>query len=386
MEPRERVGAADSAAVASPPPAPAADEPAQAWPEDAETPPDEPSVAALLGHAPLLAIVSAFAALADVGCNRILVPMIAGHVDDDFVRWLVGIGAWPRNLAALAGLVALTIALVSYLRMRGYASMVRRLFVASFAGIFMPTVVLAIVMPRERTQGEVVIFATAAANILATLLASTSTRARAPVAWRAGAGLVGLATFCSLAWLTASRVRGIALTSVGPKLAALSAGAAELGYIAVLVLVAALVVPRSPRIRDRIALGVGVATLVASLAAFVVSWRWLRADFATVLYAAQRVDLLIDAAPLVYAVPIAVALGGGVAALCGADAIRRQAGAGLLLFTAAGCAPRSPGALLTMLLGAALISRAVLARAATDEPAAPVTTPRAPDSGAPPRS
>lgn len=375
MEPRERVGEADPEAAAPPPPEASGSDPISTWPEDSAPAVDEESVATWLGHAPLLAIVSAFGALADVACNRILVPMIAGRVDDDVVRWLVGIGAWPRNLAALSGLVALTIALVAYLRMRGYASMVRRLFVASFAGIFMPTVVLAIVMPRERTQGEVVIFATAAANVLATLLASTSARARAPVAWRVAAGLVGLATFCALAWLTASHVRGIALTSMGPKLAAFSASAAELGYIAVLVLVAALVVPRGPSVRDRIALGVGVATLVASAAAFFVSARWLRADFGTVLYAAQRVDLLIETAPLVYVAPISIALGGGVAALCGSDSVQRQAGAGLLLIAAAGCAPRSPGSLLTMLLGVALIARAVLARSAEDTPPTPVTPP-----------
>lgn len=374
MEPSERVGAADSGAVATQSSPLADDSAISAAQADAELPPDELSSTGLLSHAPLLSIMAAFGALADVACNRILVPMIAGRAPDDLVRRLIGIGAWPRNLAALAGLIALTIALVSYLRMRGYASMVRRLFVASFAGIFMPTVVLAIVMQRERTQGEVVIFATAAANVLATLLASTSARARAPVAWRAAAGLVGIATFCALAWLTASRVRGIALTSIGPKLAALSASAAELGYIAVLVLLAVLVIPRGPAVRDRIALGVGVATFVAVAAAFVVSARWLRADFGTVLYAAQRVDLLIETAPLAYAAPIAIALGGGVAGLCGSDAIRRQAAIGLLLFTAAGCAPRSPGSLLTMLLGAALIARAVLAHAdaAADTAAEPV--------------
>jgi len=315
---------------------------------------------------PLLGLVAMAAALADLSVNGVAIRSLAETLSHPALLTLSRWGELPRNLAAIAGLVALPAALLGYLRTRRWANVQRRLIIAGFAGIFLPVVALATVLspdvlPHDERTLKLVKVGVGAANVLAVLLGLVAVRRSAPVGLRIGVALATASCFFAFSSLAMGELRFVAATRIGLLAHIGLRQMGEVTYLMLPISVAISLVPRAPDLRSRLALGAGVASALAIAGVFAWGVVALRSDFAVVLYGAQRTDLLAEVAVWGYALPLAVGFGAGAAGLASTEAGRRQAGAGLLLLLAAGFAPRTPGGLLTMVLGMALLSRASIA-------------------------
>ena len=98
--------------------------------------------------------MAALAALVDLVWNRVAVRLVTD--DDTGIAWMRA-GVFPRNLAAVAGMVALSWSLFVFLRMAGYARLTRRLTLSAVAGLLLPAFLLAIVIQKERVSIFVVL-------------------------------------------------------------------------------------------------------------------------------------------------------------------------------------------------------------------------------------
>lgn len=316
-----------------------------------------------LATTPLLGMLAVVGALLDLAINRFAVRTLGGVLEHPTLVTLSRWGELPRNLAAVCGLVALTLALLSVLRTPEHAPVRRRLSIAGFAGIFLPTTALATLLPAERTSTQIVLFGTGAANVLAVLLGLTAARRTAPAGIRAGLALVAVSAFFAFVSLVVSLLQPLPHSAMGVTVAMTMRRIGEVTFLLAPLAIGASVLPRAATLRARIALGAGVLAFGATLA---LGW-WglaeLRGDFAVVLYGAARVELLLEQAPMAYVLLFAAAIGIGTAALASGDAAHRQAGAGVLLLVAAGFAARSPGRLLMLVLAVALLARACIALA-----------------------
>lgn len=333
---------------------------------------------------PVLGLLAAVAALASLAVNGFLVQALAGAVPHPTLIQLDRWGDLPRNLAAIAGTIALGAALYGFLRYPRYAPIRRRLLLAGFAGIFIPTVALAAILPAERVPVDVIQFSMSAASILTVFFGLTGLRWPAPRSVRLALGLLTASVFLAFGWFVLDWLDP--LTGWG-SIALVLRRAGEIAYLAVPLVAAGGTLPllaRERRIGGLVAFG---ATTLVVLAAFIALRLTLRADFAIVLYGAQRVEILLDAAPLVYAFPLSVAFGVAAAALASRDGTFRQAGTALLLVVAGGYAPRAPAHLLMMVLGAALLSRVAIALAERRFAHAPAMKPsEKPRRAAPPEA
>ena len=310
---------------------------------------------------PLLGMLAAVAALADLAINRVALRTLGGTLTHDELLVLSQWGHLPRNLAAIAGLVALTLALLAVLRTPMHAPVRRRLSIAGFAGIFLPTTALATLLPAERTSDQIVLFAVGAANVLAVLLGLTAARRPAPWGIRAGTALISVSAFFAFVALLVSVVEPLAHTAFGLAANAVLRRIGEVCFLIAPIAIGASLSTRRPRTtRDKVALAVGIVTF---LVAACVGW-WgldeLASDFGIVLYGAARVELFLESAPFLYVVVLAAALGIGARAVVASDPALRQAGTGLLLLVAGGYAARSPGRLLMTVLAIALIARSCI--------------------------
>lgn len=306
---------------------------------------------------PLLGELAVLAALVDLLLNRFWLRAARGVSHATLVRvseW----GALPRNLAAVAGLVALLATLLAFLRSRAYLPIVLRVGVAGLAGIFLPTVVLATVLPAAQVTGQTVIFATATANLLVVFLSIAAIRWQLPVALRlalltlATTGLLGL--FVLLADLLALMQVGSTSLTIGR----LGRHAGELCWLATAPLVGLSLPRRRGLIVGGVLGAIGVTLMVLALK------RNLGPDFAPIFYGGLRLELLLgNGVSFLYAPLLGLTAGVAIAALLSPVVGDRQLGAALLLLAAGAYAPRAPGLLLMMVLGAALFWRGAVARA-----------------------
>jgi hypothetical protein len=324
----------------------------------------------LIALAPPLGILAAWMALTDTLVNRVFVRSMSGLAHTTLVE-ISEIGRFPRNLAAICAMIALGTALLSFLREPRYASISRRLLIAGFAGIFLPAVALATVLPAERNRQEMVIIGIGAANVLGVLIGLSALRRPAPRGIRIGLGLLTCAALLSFGALVItvleasvlSRGLGAEVLHDSWQLAYDSKGllkhVGELAYLAAPIAVGATLISRSA---NRIALVLAGVTAVGCLIGFVVGASALGGDFSVVLYGAQRLELL-EATPQAYLPLVAFALGLAIFATASPTPGHRQIGAALLLVIAAGYAPQTPASLLMMVLGMTLCARACIALA-----------------------
>ncbi len=151
-----------------------------------------------LSHVPPLAMLALAAALAELVLARFVWHGFTETLPTDVLilarRW----ARFPRNLAAVAGLFALVWAIFGFLRHPGYAPIGRRLVVAAFSGIFVPSIAVAALIPAALLRRNLVLFALAAANVLVILIGMTAVRYRAGRAVRAAVGLATASCLLSL--------------------------------------------------------------------------------------------------------------------------------------------------------------------------------------------
>lgn len=322
----------------------------------------EPSVdprALVLRAAPPLSVLAAFAALVDLGINRVAARLGPDIVEPthalEWMRW----GALPRNLAGTAGLVALLAVLGRYLRMPSVAPLYVRLPASAFAGILMPTLTLALLLPRERMAPHFVLFGMFASYILACLFGIAALRHRHRFV-RTGLFLIVLTVCQSLIVITIATIRATMAPGFGGPIAYIARHGGELTWLAVPLALAPALLPRGsgPKSRARIALIAGVSMCLAVMMVGLWGESHLHPDYSTVIYGALRVAALPERGTLVYVVVAALGLGAAVAGLCSPDPWKQQLGAGLALWIAGGYGPRSPIQILDHLLAVLLVVRA----------------------------
>lgn len=287
-------------------------------------------------------------------------------------RW----ARFPRNLAAVSGLVALVAALFAFLRAPSYAPIGRRLAVAAFSGVFVPSVAATAVLAPTHVRRKLVVFSLAAANVLVTLLAMSAVRYRAERALRLSVGLASATTFLTLTTVGLTQLiqaEGGFWRALGAALLAAPGGGealvmsvrhlGELCWVGVLVTGAVTAAWDSsvPGVRARLTAVIAL-TLACTGALVALRHGMGQHRFGLLLFGAFRFGFLVDAAPAVYAFPLGLGLAGGLAGLIRREPTMRQLGAGLLLWLAAGFAPHTPIQLLYLVLGAALLARAAQAR------------------------
>ncbi len=270
----------------------------------------------------------------------------------EWMRW----GALPRNLVGVAGLVALLSVLGKYLRMPGFTPLYMRLPAAAFAGILMPTLTLALFLPRERMAPHFVLFGMFASHILASLFAGVAIPRRDRVL-RVGLILVVFTAVQAFIVVTIATVRATMMPGFGGPIAYFARHGGELTWLAVPLVLVAAVLPKERTRRELIALLFGLLMFVTIVALGLWGEMHLHPDYSTVLYGAFRVAALPERGTLVYVLIAAVGLGAAVAGLLSPDPWKQQLGAAMALWIAGGYAPRSPIQILDGLLAVLLLTR-----------------------------
>ncbi len=328
-----------------------------------------------LHQSPPLAIVAAVAAVLDLVLRRGLLRTVSDRLGRSDALALHRILDVPMNLAAIAGTVAATVGLFRLLAaslhppwnrppaMVRLAEGVMRAVTAGFAGILLPTVVIATFLPAERTTQATVFAATASAYLLVLQVAFTAARFPAPAGLRVATALLGASALGAFG--------AMVLAILGPFLELewaydahrVLATSGELAFLFVPVAALTSVLPDRGAPRTAWAIFVGTTVGVCAMVTFDV-WRvYLGSSYEAVLYGAVRFEAFLESAGLVYAVPFGLYLGLGLGTLCASRAGERQIGAAALLLLGAGYGPRTPGQLLMMVLGVTLLARSTIAAA-----------------------
>ncbi|MEM9191989.1 MAG: hypothetical protein AAGF12_22640 [Myxococcota bacterium] len=318
----------------------------------------------MLKTVPPLGWLTLVAASFDLVVNRIAVRMLAGEVAEPVRRTLGRFGDLAQNLAAIAGLIVLGAILIGFLLSSQHLRVRRRLVIAAFSGIFVPTLLLAVFLPPWHLSNQIVEVGIAAANVLAVLLALSALLHRAPRGVRLGLGFLTSACLLSFAASVGIRVPVLAQSSYGATTLYWLQQFGELSYLAIAPAFAVSLWPRVPDRRSRTSVTVGA--LAAVLSAICLTWAHsaVPSRFETVLYGAQHVGLGLDLGlPTVYLVVLPLSSGVAALALTHRDSTVRQIGIGLGLILCAGFAPRAPGQLLGLLVGTGMLARSAIALA-----------------------
>jgi hypothetical protein len=306
---------------------------------------------------PTLAWLAALAAMVDLAWNRIAVRLVDPN---DRALWipLVEHGRFVRNVAALAGLVAASLAVSSLVRVPSplespWKSLFVRLTIAGVAGLYLPGVAVALLAPREHVSNLLVVLGLLSGSALVAVLASSTLPFRrvAP-AWPSL--LAGATALLAMIGLLVASLRTI-LPAVGV-LGLVCRHGAELGWLLTpLLLLADPELRVAPR-RDRVVAAALIGLVVMGLAMALQSL--LHDDAARIAYGAFRVAMLPAGASWAYGIPIGVSFALASMHLLWPE--HRQLGLGLLLWIAAGLAPRTPAGTLYEVLAALLLARAAL--------------------------
>jgi hypothetical protein len=359
----------------------AAHDEAAAAPEPSEAELDNARVAAYartwLELGPPLAVLTTLAALAELLIGRVLWYGISLSVDGapPGIFVLRRVAAFPRNVAGVAGLVALVASLVAFLRLPGFAPLGRRLSVAAFGGLLVPGLMAATFLPLSDLRPRLVVFSLAASTVVVALLCLTGVRYRGHPSLRLALGFGVLTAMLSLLEAGLSQLAAAGPAAGGPlaplalllgarpalahQLVLWSGQIAEMSWL--VALVAASITSIAPRRLEEPSLtriGAGVAVGLLLLVGGLVYADALAGQFRVMLYGSFRLSALSGRAPALYVVPLALALGAGLAGVVGSSAERRQAALGTLLWLAAGYSPHRPIDLLYFTLAAALWARA----------------------------
>ncbi len=337
-----------------------------------------------LGRAPLLGSVAAVAAFLDLGWNRFALRLIDPDARDLWIP-LVGPGRFLRNVGAIAGLVAACLALASLVRnpptsehpeRRGeslapYRRFMARLSIVAVAGLYLPGVAVSLVLPRERLPNLVVALALLSGNALVALLGSyVIPYRRVGPAWPAL--MAGITAILAMTGLLVAQLR-----QVIPGVGALGALARHGGELAWLLTPLVLVLDRDVRARARHHRGhlaVAILAGVVVLSGAVWGQLALGSTSARIAYGAFRLASLPAEATALYGVPLSMSVALAVLHLESPE--RRQIAWALLLWIAAGLAPRTPSGILYEVVAALLFARAAQSahpdgRALTRSPSTP---------------
>ena len=309
---------------------------------------------------PFLGALAAICAFGDLTVNRVLVRVLAGEH-----RVLIAVsrsGDLLRNLAAVAGLIALSIALFRFVLDAGAIRLWRRLTVSALAGVFVPITALALFIRAEGTFQPIGPIAAASGLVLTVQLSMAGARLPAPAGIRLGTLLVAFSAFSGFVTLLALiATPKIGATAVGNLLLRILSGAGETAFLVAPIAVGATLWS-SPGVvrRDRI---IAAGVLLGAFALITTGQLALDRTFAVLLVGAQDVGAFLESSPGLYVLAYPIALGAIAFGLVHKHPANRQAALAVLLVVSAGFSPRTPSRALMLVLGAALLTRAAIALA-----------------------
>lgn len=312
---------------------------------------------------PPLAWMAGVGALADLVVNRVLILLGTDVWSRDELLRLDGVGSFARNLSVVSALVALSFCLAAFSARQSRVPFSGRAGIASVGWVLIPIVTLMTFLPRGWTRMELVLVVAGLAHglVLLLILAGVHSRSSRPISVALVLTLVAaLSGFLSTAVSLVGERRFWEQTE---RLSNAFRWSGELAYLAVPLAVAfALAIPWREA-RGRVVLAVS-ALAATSITAGIFLWKHaVGSSLPDLLYGAVRLDFLPANDLMLYAIPLGLGSAITVAAALSKDPLHRQMGAALLLLLSAGYAPRTPSALIVMVLGVALLARVGIASA-----------------------
>lgn len=320
-----------------------------------------PSQWAALEELPALSFMTALAALASMAINQLVVPGLGTRVARELLGRIEQAGQFAENLAVFAGLIALVASLWSVWRGDVLLNARRRVMFVVFLSILLREVVVATVLDRTHTTREHVYFAVGAASVLCVMVGMRALDLASSLLLRVIAGFATALPLLCLSTIVLELTSDVQLDPWKHRAYETLQGLGEISYLGLLFASFPLLAARGTTARQLLARAAGLLTLVAAGYGLRVAHQALHNDFAILLYHAQRVGLLLERSPALYALPMCLALAGAASALVAGGAARVQAATATLLIFASGYGPRAPGRLLTMTLGFILLARAIAA-------------------------
>jgi hypothetical protein len=312
---------------------------------------------------PPLAWMAGVATFADLLINRVLIRLGSDRWSEGQIVRLDTWGVFARNLSVISSLVALSFCLVAFSSRKSALPFSARASIAAFGWVLIPVVMSMTFLPLGRTGWEWVLVESGIAHSLILLLVLAGLHWRSTHSTSAALVLTLIAVLSGLLATVVTSVGGRTYWEHTERLSNAFRWSGELAYLAVpLMLSVAVATPiREARGKLAIALAALTAGFVVAGIAF-----WKHAvgqDLPDLLYGALGLEFLPGKDFMFYSIPLGIGSAVTVAALVSKTPASRETGAALLLLLSAGYAPRTPSALITTVLGVALLVRASIALA-----------------------
>ncbi|HEX5656720.1 MAG TPA: hypothetical protein VFX59_05965 [Polyangiales bacterium] len=312
-----------------------------------------------LSRVPPLAMLTVAAALVHTVLFRFLVPLFAGS--GRVLPAVLDLGArYALNLAAVAGMVSLTVGVLDIVRAKGLTFIGRRAVIAGLAGVLITTLAISTFATIGYVSPQLVLVATGAMHTFVVQLAMTSLRAEHSLAGRTTVGLVAASSLFALASLIVRYSELFAGLGFAQQGVASLLALGELAYLLVPLAAAFAVLPWSDDASGKSARLAGAIAVGFMALLFVAGSRIPSLLYAHVMYSTLRLEWALERASLGYAVPVSLAVGAATAAIFSRDARHRQGGAALWLWLAGGFNPLTPARVFMTALAATLVCRAIL--------------------------
>ncbi len=319
---------------------------------------------------PALSLLAAGAAVLHVLVYQLILPLLVSQ-KAALPTLLLWCAPFSLNLAAAAGLVALTSCVIDIVKTKGLADSSRRLLIAFLSCIVLSTVTLATFLPAGRVTPQQILVAAGALHTLNAQLAVTAVRAVQSLAGRTTVLLVAASSLFPLVSLLLRHLPSA--QGVAPEGSATLHGLGEFAFLLVPLAAAFVVIPWDDTPSARSARRAGTIAVAVMALAFAAAARMPQQLYGHLLYTSLRLEWALNRASLGYAVPVSLAVGAATASLVSRDKRHQQGGAGLWLWLAGGYNPLTPGRLLMTALAAMLLCRAALSLGLnrTQEPTKP---------------
>jgi hypothetical protein len=312
-----------------------------------------------LATVPPLAQLAAGAALCHVILQRLLLPLLVSQ--GRALPMILRLAApYALNLAACAGLVALSVGALDMVRARALTYLGRRVMIAVLAGILVSTLALATFLPDGNVTPQLVLLAAGALHTYVVQIAMTVLRAQRSLAGRTTVALVAAASLFPLTSLIVRHAEPFSHWPFAHEGVASLHALGELAYLFVPVAAAFVVLPWGDDATGRGARRAGAVAVCCMAVLFAAAARIPNALYGHVMYSTLRLEWALERASLGYAVPISLAVGAATAGAASRDARHRQGGVGLWLWLAGGYNPLTPSRIFMTALAATLMCRAIL--------------------------
>lgn len=322
------------------------------------TPPLNPVFAAL-AHMPPLSLLAALSALVWVSVNRLVLPLLVSNkVTPPTILLLIA--PFALNLAACAGIVALTSGALALVRNPQLAVPARRLMIATLGALVVSTLAIATFLPEGHMSPQHVLVAAGALHMLVVQIAMTTLRAERSLAGRTTTFLLATSSLFALASMLLRHLQPLSQSPWASAGVASLHGLGELSFLLTPTAGAFVMLPWSEDNSARFARRTGMIFVCIMALLFSAAARIPDALYGHLLYSTLRLEWALERASLGYAIPISLAVGAAAGASVGRDVRHRQGGAALWLWMVGGYNPLTPARVLITALGAVLMCRAIL--------------------------